>query len=216
MARGNYRTIYEIIAITSALLTLFLKFFKVVVDKGRLVEFFISTPLLIATYYLMAQIPLKNEWVLLYLFPFTCYAIYWSITLTAPQKESYNSQLHWADENWWWSLDGWQFEEEVAKVFRKNGYKVQVTKKTGDGGADIILYKNKRKIIAQCKHYTSPVGPEPVRALWGIKEDLRADDVYMIASSGVTKSSEKFMKNKANYKLYTLADIIRLSQKLQF
>lgn len=147
----------------------------------------------------------------LYLIPFTVYAIYWSIILTMPFYKKEDTEYHWADTEWWWNLDGWEFEEEVAKVFRKHGYKATVTKKTGDGGADIIMYKDKKKIIVQCKHYVNAVGPEPVRALWGIKGDLRGDEVYLIASSGVTKSAEKFIKSKPVFHVYTLSDIVNLA-----
>ena len=60
--------------------------------------------------------------------------------------------------------------EEAARVFRLNGYKAKVTKKTGDGGIDILMYKNGKKIIAQSKHYTKPVGVSVARELNGIKD----------------------------------------------
>ena len=49
---------------------------------------------------------------------------------------------NWQQRAWWWTLDGWQFEHEVARVFRLNGYKASVTKGSGDGGVDIILKKD--------------------------------------------------------------------------
>lgn len=213
MAKSNYKTFYELVIVTTTLVTLFCKFFKVVVEKGKLAEFFITTPILIAVYYGMYQLHLHDGQILLYLLPFTIYAVYWSITLcdVPIYKGKTDSTIHWADEDWWWALDGWQFEEEVAKVFRKYGYKATVTKKTGDGGADIIMYKDKKKIIVQCKHYANAVGPEPVRALWGIKGDLKADEVMLVASSGVTKAAEKFIKPKHVFYVYTLQDIISMA-----
>lgn len=119
---------------------------------------------------------------------------------------------NWQQRAWWWTLDGWQFEHEVARVFRLNGFKATVTKGSGDGGVDIILKKDGYKAIVQCKHHQYPLSPEPVRALWGIKDDWGADEVIMVASSGLTSSSAEFVRNKPNYKVLNLDDIIRMSQ----
>lgn len=120
---------------------------------------------------------------------------------------------NWKEQAWWWTLDGWQFEQEVARVFRLNGYKATVTKGSGDGGVDIILKKENYKAIVQCKHHHNPLSPEPVRALWGIKGDWSADEVIMVASSGLTSASVEFVRNKPNYKVLNLDDIIRMSQQ---
>lgn len=120
---------------------------------------------------------------------------------------------NWKEQAWWWTLDGWQFEQEVARVFRSNGYKATVTKGSGDGGVDIILKKENYKAIVQCKHHHNPLSPEPVRALWGIKDDWSADEVIMVASSGLTSASAEFVRNKPNYKVLNLDDIIKMSQQ---
>ncbi len=119
---------------------------------------------------------------------------------------------NWQEQAWWWTLDGWQFEYEVARVFRLNGFKATVTKGSGDGGVDIILKKDNYRAIVQCKHHQYPLSPEPVRALWGIKDDWGADEVIMVASSGLTSASVDFVRNKPNYRVLNLDDIIRMSQ----
>lgn len=119
---------------------------------------------------------------------------------------------NWQQQAWWWTLDGWQFEHEVARIFRLNGFKATVTKGSGDGGVDIILKKDGYCAIVQCKHHQYPLSPEPVRALWGIKDDWGADEVIMVASSGLTSASAEFVRNKPNYKVLNLNDIIRMSQ----
>ena len=112
-------------------------------------------------------------------------------------------------------MDGWQFEQEVANVFRLNGYKTRVTKGSGDGGVDIILNKNNKTIIVQCKHYQNPVPPEPIRALWGCKDDFGADEVILVASSGITDMGAKFVQNKPNFKVLNLDDIIKMAKLVQ-
>lgn len=47
---------------------------------------------------------------------------------------------------------GWFiFEEFVGKLFEKKGYKVNVTRKTGDYGTDVLAVKGDEKIAIQCK-----------------------------------------------------------------
>lgn len=122
---------------------------------------------------------------------------------------------NWQKRQWWWTLDGWQFEHEVARVFRLNGYNATVTKGSGDGGVDIILTNGGYKAIVQCKHYQNPVPPEPCRALWGCKDDFNADEVIMVASSGLTTASAKFIQNKPTFKVMNLDDIITMSEQGQ-
>lgn len=121
----------------------------------------------------------------------------------------------WRERAWWWTLDGWQFEQEVAKVFRMYGYKATVTKGSGDGGVDIILKKDGYCGIVQCKHYQNPVPPEPIRALWGCKDDFNADEVILVASSGITDMGARFVQNKPAFKVLNLDDIIRMSQQAE-
>lgn len=51
-------------------------------------------------------------------------------------------------------LDGYQFEELVARIMKKKGYeKIRVTSKSKDVGKDIIMEDSKGKIIlVECKH----------------------------------------------------------------
>lgn len=118
----------------------------------------------------------------------------------------------WVDESWWWTLDGWQFEREVGLVFQRMGFKTRVTRGSGDGGVDIVMYKDGLKYIVQCKHYKRPLGPEAVRSLYGVKEIFDADRLVMVASSGLSPASTKFVDiYKDVYVAYNLQDIIKMS-----
>ena len=197
-----------IITIT-VVLSLIIAFVVKAYKAGRLMELLVSSTILAEVYYLIhalnCSIPL---WGLIV--PFAAYCIYWLVLFQFEKVTSVKADPNWTDRDWWWELDGWDFEEEVAKVFRLNGYKAKVTKKTGDGGIDILMYKDGEKIIAQCKHYTSPVAVSVARELNGIKEDFKADKLILIASSGVTASCKDFIKNKPYFKVLDLEDIIRM------
>lgn len=194
--------------------TFVVQFVNKVAEKKRLPEFFISTPLLFLSYYVIFKIKYAMLWY--FLIPVGIYALYWHYLFTHPRKYKIpvSSYAHWADEDWWWSLNGWEFEEEVAKVFEKNGYKATVTKKTGDGGIDILMFKDKKKIIVQCKHFINPVSVSYVRELNGLKEDFQADELIMVASSGLTRDGYEFLKNKPYYKEMNLQAIMEMASKV--
>lgn len=153
---------------------------------------------------------------------FIAFCVYWSHLFNgSPYKQFSQNQLkrnssYWAENSWWWNLDGWQFEEEVAKIFILNGYKATVTKGSGDGGVDIIIEQEGYRGIVQCKHYRNPVPPEPIRALWGCKDDFNANEVILVASSGITQAGADFISNKPKFKVLNLDDIIRMSQQINY
>lgn len=187
------------------------KFVKRALDRGRGMELLYSTALLVGIFTLF--ITCDEGRISFYLVPLLVYAVYWVFMLyvVAPNV-TYSTNIHWGEEDWWWNLDGWEFEEEVAKVYEKNGYRAEVTQRTADGGVDIVMYKDRKKIIVQCKHHIEPVSPEVLRALWGVKDDFRADEVILVASSGITRSSRDFIANKPQFKVLDLQDIMRLAR----
>jgi restriction endonuclease Mrr len=63
----------------------------------------------------------------------------------------------------WKRLDGVGFEGMVAHVFREQGYAVEHTPRSNDRGIDLILRKDGRTTLVQCKAYGKPVGVNAVR-----------------------------------------------------
>ena len=215
----NSRNLDVIIAITIAALAFaYFKLAQIAIKAGRVAELIISTIILLASMYLSNYCiyTYSDFYSLKSIFwccsiPISIFSLYWVVLLNFfPKITSSKASLNWAKKDWWFSLDGWEFEEEVARVFRLNGYKVKVTKKTGDGGADLIMYKDNYKYLVQCKHYKNEVPPEPLRALNGLKDDFGADKLVMIATSGVTKAGKEFIENKPYFEVLTLEDIIRM------
>lgn len=110
--------------------------------------------------------------------------------------------------NWWFSLTGYQFEEEVARWFRNKGFSVKLTPKSGDGGVDVILTDvNGNKTYVQCKHYTNKQVDAPtLRELYGV---AMADKVQCAIAClhGLTTAAKEFA-SKVNMKVYTLNDFL--------
>lgn len=207
-----------IFVIVTTLLVAYYKLAKTAIKAGRIVELVISTLLLVASVFFSNYFICMNcdFFSLKSVFwccsiPLAIFSLYWIILLNFfPKITCEKVNLNWANKEWWWSLDGWEFEEEVARIFRLNGYKAKVTKKTGDGGIDIIMYKDNNKYAVQCKHYKNQVPVETMRALNGVKQDFGADILVMVASSGVTKAGHEFTESKPYIKVYTLDDIIQM------
>lgn len=107
-------------------------------------------------------------------------------------------------------LDGFQFEEAVGELYKKLGYKVEVTQGSGDGGVDIKIGKDGKKGIIQCKAHSHQVGPKDVRELWGVKDDFEADYAIFVAYSGVTTAAKDFTRNK-EYTIIDKEDLIKMS-----
>ena len=115
--------------------------------------------------------------------------------------------------SWWAGLSGWSFEREVAKVFQLNGYDARVTKGSNDGGIDINLYKNAKRIIVQCKNYKAAVGPAPVRDLFGVLTSVRAHGAIMVSRTSYTKGAVQFA-DKHGIKLMVLDDVIKMYENV--
>lgn len=93
-----------------------------------------------------------------------------------------------------------QFEELIAHIFSQWGFNVELTKRTRDGGRDIIAIKSehgiKSKFIIECKRYAAnkPVGVELVRALYGVHVQKGANKSVLATTSRFTSPALKFAK----------------------
>ena len=96
----------------------------------------------------------------------------------------------------WMSLSGPQFEQELATVYRDLGYSVKSTAGSGDGGVDLILRKDGKTIVVQCKSHQAPVGPAIARELFGAMVASRADSAILACTGGFTRGVRKFVQGK--------------------
>ena len=110
---------------------------------------------------------------------------------------------------YWMEIDPWEFENEIALLFERQGYSAKVTKGSGDGGIDILLNKKGRKGVVQCKRYKAKVGPGPVRDLYGTMMAGNYEFGYLACPSGFSDSAYEFSKGK-NIKLIGLKRIMEM------
>jgi restriction system protein len=72
------------------------------------------------------------------------------------------------------------------------------------------LFFFKTKAIVQCKRYANTyVGVSVVREMYGLKYEYGVDEVYIVTTSGFTKDSYDFAKNKKIF-LININELIKL------
>lgn len=94
---------------------------------------------------------------------------------------------------------GWrQFELLVGEAFRREGYAVEETGLGGaDGGIDLILRKDRRRTLVQCKQWKrQQVGVSVVREMYGLLTHHQADAVKIVCVGGYTNDAERFARGK--------------------
>lgn len=88
-------------------------------------------------------------------------------------------------------MTGEEFEEFLYVLYKGQGYNVQLTPKTGDFGADLILTKNNRKIAIQAKRYKDKVGVGAIQEIHTAKSYYRADECWVVTNNYYTDSAVK-------------------------
>lgn len=101
-------------------------------------------------------------------------------------------------------IESREFEEVVAEIFRKQGFEVELTKRTRDGGKDIIAVQRHAlgidtKYFIECKRYSldHKVSVDIVRNLYGVKNTVDgANKIILATTSTFTKDAINFAKEK--------------------
>jgi hypothetical protein len=97
------------------------------------------------------------------------------------------------------TIDRRRFEELVAELFVGFGYEVELTKRTRDGGKDIIAIRNAEvntRFLIECKRPEpgTPVRISAVRELYGVKEDDGASKAILATTSYFTPEAILFFE----------------------
>jgi restriction system protein len=97
------------------------------------------------------------------------------------------------------ALDWRDFERLVGEAFRRRGYRVEETGLSGaDGGIDLILRKDGRTELVQCKQWRSrQVKASVVREMWGLVVHHKANGVKIVCVGDFTRDAKEFAEGKA-------------------
>lgn len=128
------------------------------------------------------------------------------------EKRKAREELERKRRSWkyWTELSPFEFENEIAELYRRNGYDARVTPATNDGGIDIILSKGRTDILVQCKKHNSKVGPAPARELYGVMSSRGVRKGFLVCPAGFTSGAYDFAK-KHNIRLIGLKRIMELA-----
>ena len=106
-------------------------------------------------------------------------------------------------------MDGWEFENWSAEWLGKHGfYNVEVTKGSGDYGADIICSKNGETYAVQCKKYSGKVTYRAVEEVICAKNYYGTDRAMIFTNSELTPQADEAAK-KLGVVVYDGAVILR-------
>jgi hypothetical protein len=127
-------------------------------------------------------------------------------------KREYDAWLLRTKQQFWLGLPGLSFESELAVLYRRLGYQVELTPASGDKGVDLVLRRDGRTTIVQCKATRKPVGPNIARELYGTLMEMRADDAILASLAGCTAGVRDFIRDKP-IRLLTLDEIVRMQDR---
>lgn len=92
-------------------------------------------------------------------------------------------------------MEGVQFERYLCQLFRTQGYKAEVTKATGDYGADLIIQKDNKKIFIQAKRYSKSVGIKAVQETQASIAHYGASEAWVVFNSDYTTAAYNLAKS---------------------
>ncbi|MEW5987202.1 MAG: restriction endonuclease [Chloroflexota bacterium] len=96
-----------------------------------------------------------------------------------------------------YALQPGEFEEYVAAVFRRKGYRVKVTGGSGDHGVDVALqHPDGRRAIVQCKRYQNTVGEETVRELYGTLIHEEVAHAFLVTTAEISPAAREWAADK--------------------
>jgi len=94
-----------------------------------------------------------------------------------------------------------EFERLIAELLARDGYEVELTPETRDGGFDIVAVKRAgiavpQLCLVECKRYShvKRVGVQPVRQLYGVVSEQNASAGLVVTSSFFTSPALAFQQ----------------------
>jgi restriction system protein len=95
------------------------------------------------------------------------------------------------------AMDEWEFEDAVAAIFERLGYRTEVTPKTGDFGADVLMWDRAgTKWAVQVKHHRNPVGRPTIQVMPSVARDLGAERAMVVTLSRFTKGAKEYAESR--------------------
>jgi restriction system protein len=107
-------------------------------------------------------------------------------------------------------MDGRTFEEFLSTLFRKLGYRVELTRYRGDYGADLVVARAGVCMAVQAKRWTKSIGIKAVQEVVAAKGYYGCHEALVVGTSGFTPQARELARVNA----VGLWDRERLVEKL--
>lgn len=102
---------------------------------------------------------------------------------------NYDQKSNFSDD-----MDPIQYEHLVADTLKELGWKTRTTKGSGDQGIDVIATMNGKKLVIQCKLYSSNVGNAAVQEIVAGKAYEQAQFAAVVTNAKFTRSAIQLAK----------------------
>jgi DNA replicative helicase MCM subunit Mcm2 (Cdc46/Mcm family) len=118
------------------------------------------------------------------------------------------------------ALDPFKFEELLAEIFQKAGYRTEVKQKTGDKGIDVVCrrrfpYFEKILIQAKCKSESSSISSSDIQQYNSLKDqEPNVDQVLLIATCSYSAQA-KDLASKLDIKIMNRDNVKYLLTKYE-
>lgn len=108
-------------------------------------------------------------------------------------------------------MTGEEFELFTAAVLRGCGFVIEeMTKTTGDYGADIIVSFDQIRIAVQCKRYRHPVGIKAVQEVISAMKHYDCEEAIVITNNYFTKQAETLAEDHEVVSLWDRNKLIQM------
>src|SRR5262249_29714334 len=86
-------------------------------------------------------------------------------------------------------MNPFSFEELLGMIYQAQGYRIEVTKKSGDQGADVIIEKTGERTVVQATLYGHPVGNGAVQEVLAAKTFYKCHRAIVGTNKANTRSA---------------------------
>lgn len=108
-------------------------------------------------------------------------------------------------------LSGIEFENYLKSLFENMGYAVELTKATGDYGADLIITKKGKSTVVQAKCYNHTVGVKAVQEVISARHHYKIKNAMVVTNNYFSREAE----NLAVESGVTLTDRVVLEKMIR-
>ncbi len=88
-------------------------------------------------------------------------------------------------------MSGVEYEQYCALLLERCGWSVRLTRGSGDQGVDILAERESRRVVIQCKNYSSPVGNKAVQEVVAAKGFEKADYSAVVSNASYTPAAKE-------------------------